>query len=126
MDDSFRAFFVKLTLFSVFTLGLLFLWQHYASPNFQSTIFWVVWLFFIFTTAIIHVVLIKAARKDPKKFITYFMGITGIKLFAYLIIILIYGLLNRDTAQGFIICFLISYFLYSGFEVVTLTKHFKK
>ena len=71
-------------------------------------------------------VLIKGAKQDPKKFINLFMGITAIKLFGYLVIILTYGLLNRDGAQGFIVCFLLNYFLYSGFEVVTLIKHLKK
>jgi hypothetical protein len=126
MTLPYRPFFVKLTLFSLVALGLLWLFQHFASINFQTNLFWVIWLFFIVTTALIHIVLMRAEKQDPKKFINYFMGITGMKLFAYLIIILIYGLTNREGAQGFIICFLLSYFLYSGFEVVTLTKHFKK
>jgi hypothetical protein len=126
MSLSFKSFFLKLALFSVLTLGIIWLCQHYASVHFQTNLFWIIWLFFIATTALIHVVLIKAANDDPKKFVNYFMGITALKLFAYLIIIVIYGLINRDGAQGFIVCFLLSYFLYSGFEVVTLIKHFKK
>lgn len=126
MQSTFRSFFVKLFLFSIFTLSILLTWQHFASVHFQTKIYWVIWLFFIVTTAVIHVILVKASEQDPKKFVTYFMGMTAMKLFAYLIIILAYGLSNRETAQGFIICFLITYFLYSGFEVVTLMKHFKK
>lgn len=126
MSLSFKPFLIKLFLFSIVTLGLSWLCQHFASPRFQTNLFWVIGLFFIATTLLIHVVLIKAANEDPKKFINYFMGITALKLFAYLIIIIIYGLLDRDGAQGFIVCFLLNYFLYSGFEVVTLTKHFKK
>lgn len=126
MAHSFRSFYIKLALFSIVTLGLLLTWQHFASVNFQTKIYWVIWLFFISTTALIHIVLIKSTQNDPKKFVNYFMGITALKLFGYLIIILAYGLANRETAQGFIICFLINYFLYSGFEVVTLMRHFKK
>ncbi len=126
MATSFRSFFIKLAIFSAVTLAILLTWQHFASAHFQSKLYWIIWLFFIFTTAFIHVVLIKTANNDPKKFVNYFMGITALKLFAYLVIILAYGLASRDTAQGFIICFLISYFLYSGFEVITLIRHFKK
>ena len=126
MAISLRSFFVKLTLFSIVTFGLLYVCQHFASSRFQTDLYWLIWLFFIATTALIHYVLMKAASQDPKKFVTYFMGITGIKLFSYLIIIIIFSLLNRETASGFIMCFLCSYFLYSGFEVVTLLKHFKK
>lgn len=123
---SFKAFFVQLTVFSIISLGILLLWQHFASLHFQTDLYLVIWLFFIITTAVIHVVLVRAASQDPRKFVTYFMGMTGIKLFAYLIIILAYGLASRETAQGFIICFLITYFLFSGFEVITLMRHFKK
>lgn len=126
MTTSLKSFFVQLTLFSIFTLGILLLVQHYASIRFQTDLFWLIWLFFIATTSLIHLVLTKAAKQDPKKFVLYFMGITGFKLFGYLIIIIAYGLLNRDNATGFIMCFLLSYFLYSGFEVVTLLKHLKK
>lgn len=126
MGTTFRKFFIQLTLFSIVALAIQLVWQRFASVHFQTNLYWVVLLFFILTTAFIHVLLVKVAEKDPRKFVTYFMGMTGIKLFSYLIIILAYGLSNRETAQGFIICFLITYFLYSGFEVVTLMRHFKK
>ena len=126
MLSTFRPFFIKLALFSIFILGILLAWQHFASVHFQTKIYWVIWLFFIITTAMIHIILVRTANQDPRKFVTYFMGMTAMKLFAYLIIILAYGLSNRETAQGFIICFLITYFFYSGFEVVTLMRHFKK
>lgn len=126
MVISFRKFFIQLTLFSIVALVIQLTWQHFASVHFQTNLYWVILLFFIITTAFIHVLLVKVSSHDPRKFVTYFMGTTALKLFAYLIIILAYGLSSRETAQGFIICFLITYFLYSGFEVVTLMRHFKK
>ncbi len=123
---AFNSFFVKLFLFSIGTAGLLLLWQQYASPRFQTDIGWIVWLFFIFVTSLIHIILVKAAESSPRKFLTYFMALTGVKLFGYLIIILIYALLKREAALGFVMLFLVLYFLYSAFEVITLLKHFKK
>lgn len=84
------------------------------------------WLFFVASTTLIHYVLVKVAEKDPKLFVGYFMGITAIKLFGYLIILTIYGLLKREAALGFTLQFLALYLLYGGFEVVMLMKHFKK
>jgi hypothetical protein len=55
-------------------------------------------VFFILITALIHVFLVKIAEKDPKRFVGYFMGITAVKLFGYLIIITLYALLKRDAA----------------------------
>ena len=126
MGVSLRSFYISLAIFSLAVLGALLLFQHYASARFQTSFFWIIWAFFVGSTALIHFILTKAAEQDPKKFVNYFMGITALKLFTYLIIIMIFGLLNRDNAVGFIICFLITYFLYSIFEVATLMKHFKK
>lgn len=123
---SIQSFFLKLFLFSIFTAGVVLLWQQYAAPRFQTELAWLLWGFFIAVTAGIHVVLMKASDESPKKLIIWFMAITGIKLFSYLIIIMIYGLLKGEAALGFVILFLVFYFLYSAFEVASLLKHFKK
>ena len=125
MKLSLKPFFIQLLVFSVFTIGILLLWQQFASPRFQTTLTWPIWLFFIVTTAFIHILLMRVAD-TPKKFIYYFMALTGIKLFAYLTVILIYALLKREAALGFTLFFLTMYFLYTGLEVFTLLKQFKK
>ena len=126
MTSSIKSFSIKLFIFSIFTLGLLFLWKAYASERFQTNLTWLLWGFFVLSTAFIHYILIRVAEKDPKKFVGYFMGITAIKLFGYLIIITLYALLKREAALGFTLLFLVLYLLYSGFEVVMLMKQFKK
>lgn len=123
---SLRSFFIQLSLFSILTLGVLLCWQNVVSARFQTDLMWFIWLFFILSTAFIHVVLVKAAERNSKNFVMYFMAITGLKLFVYLIIIIAYALLKRETALGFSFCFLLMYFFYSIFEVITLIKHFKK
>lgn len=125
MNASLKSFFIQLSVFSVFTIGVLLAWQRFASPRFQTEHAWFIWGFFVLTTSFIHMVLMRV-METPKKFIYYFMGITGIKLFAYLTIILIYALLRREAALGFTIFFLVMYFLYTALEVVALLKHFKK
>lgn len=121
-----KSFYTKLAIFSLFTLALLFLWKSYASARFQSDLLLVLWVFFVLTTGFIHYILTTASAKDPKRFVGYFMGITALKLFGYLIIIVIYALLKKEAALGFTLWFLTLYLLYSGFEVVMLMKHFKK
>jgi hypothetical protein len=126
MASSLKSFFLQLALFSIATSGLIFLWKSYAPLRFQTHLSWFIWLFFIITTSLVHVVLIKSAEGNPKKFVNYFMGITAAKLFAYLIIITFYTLLRKEAALGFVLFFLLMYFFYSAFEVVTLLRHFKK
>ena len=124
--SSLRSFFLKLCIFSSFTLAILLLWEFYAPDRFQNKLMWPLWMFFLVTTALIHYILVKVAEKNGKLFVGYFMGITAIKLFGYLIILTLYGLLKRESALGFTLIFLVLYLLYSGFEVVMLLRHFKK
>ena len=121
-----KSFFIQLALFSIFTMGVLYFWQKYASLRFQTDLGWLIWAFFIIVTALIHIVLVRSAEQSPRKFITNFMAVSGAKLFVYLMVIVIYALLKGKAALGFVILFLVLYFLYSIFEVVTLLKHFKK
>lgn len=123
---SLKTFSIKLFIFSLFSLLILLLWKQFASERFQSDLMIPLWFFFILSTALIHYVLVKVNQKDPKRFVGYFMGITAIKLFGYLIIITIYALLKKEAALGFTLWFLVLYLLYSGFEVVMLLKHLKK
>ncbi len=123
---SFRTFFTQLSIFSLIALGALVCYQEIIPIKFKTDFFLIIWLFFTVTTALIHIVLIRTTLRDPKKFITYFMGITGVKLFCYLIAIIIYGLVNRETVLGFTACFLLTYLLYSVFEIITLTRYFRK
>ena len=121
-----KSFLIRLLFFSLIAFGLIFIFQQYGPLRFKTSLYWVILLFFIISKAIIHIVLVNTSNKDSKNFVSLFLGITGIKLFSYLIIIITYGLINREGAAGFILCFLFSYFLFSVFEVASLLKHFKK
>ena len=125
MNTTSRSFIIKLTLFSIFTLGILLAWERFTPARFQTAVDWYIWAFFIVSTLIIHMVLMNVVS-DAKKFARYFMGITGIKLLTYLLIILIYAVLNKETALGFSLFFLAMYVLYSGLEVFTWMRQFKK
>lgn len=121
-----RSYFLPLALFSTFTGLVVFLWNEFSPERFRAELSWGIWLFFIITTILIHSILTNAANKNPKKFILAFMLTTAVKLFGFLILILIYALIRREAALGFTLLFLTMYLFYSGFEVVTLLKFFKK
>ena len=125
-NTSFTPFFFKLAVFSAFAFGVWYTWQQYTTLRYQTNIGWLIVLFFMVACTFTHILLTKAAEESPKKFIMYFMTITGVRLFGYLIIILIYAVLKREAALGFTLLFLLMYFLFSAFEVATLLKLFKK
>lgn len=126
LPTSFTPFFIKLGLFSIVAFSVVYIWQQYTTDRFHTNLGWLIVLFFISAATFTHVILVKAAIEAPKKFIMYFMTITGVRLFGYLIIILIYAVIKREAALGFTLLFLLQYFLFSSFEVITLLKLFKR
>ena len=126
LSTSFKPFFIKLGVFSVFALGIVYVWQQYTTDRYHTDLGWIIVLFFISAAIFTHVTLAKAAISAPQKFIMYFMTITGVRLFGYLTIILIYAVIKREAALGFTLLFLLQYFIFSAFEAITLLKLFKK
>jgi hypothetical protein len=77
-------------------------------------------------TAVILFWLMKSLRKKPNRFINNYMLVNFAKLFFYVILIFIYGWLNREDAIAFIITFFIYYVLFTAYEVVTLLRISRK
>jgi hypothetical protein len=74
---------------------------------------------------LLHLFLLNAENKKPGVFVRRFMGVSTIRLFLLLIIIVAYAATNHLLATLFILHFLVFYFLFSGFEIVSLYRHFK-
>ncbi len=121
-----KTYFTRLLLFTLFAGVVVFLWNNYSSPRFQTTLGWVILFFFIIVTAGIHFFLTKSANQEPKKFVFKYMMISGLKLFGFLTIILVYALLKREAALGFTLLFLTLYLFFSAFEAIILLNYFKK
>ncbi len=125
MNSSIKPFFIPLAIVSAFSVGILIVWKQFAPVRFQTDLAWAIWVFFVLSTTAIHVILMKQLEA-PKKFVFYFMSLTGVKLFSYLMIILIYALLKRQAALGFTLFFLTMYLIYTGLEVFMLLKQLNK
>jgi len=81
--------------------------------------------FIMLVTIVIHSFL-TISKNEPKKFINRFMAISGIKLFLYLIVIVIYTLaVNRDNII-FVISFFSLYVIYTITEISVILAYLKK
>lgn len=78
-----------------------------------------------FTTVIFHRYLISHAEKDTRKFPAKFLGVSGIKMGFYLIIIIVYSILQREHAVSFLLCFIVLYLIFSVFEVISIVNYIK-
>ncbi len=125
MDTGFKNFSILLFLLTVvLTLIGFLVMKYFAADYYYSGFLFLPFLLFVITLGV-HRYLIIASQGDNKKFTYKFLGATGIKMLAYLILIVIYLLLDREHAVPFLICFLILYVLYSFFEVLSVLKYLK-
>jgi hypothetical protein len=81
-------------------------------------------LFFCITLAL-QWYLLRSGRKEIIKFTPRFIGATGIKMLLYIILIVVFLLIDRAHAVSFLIWFLFCYFLYTVVEIISLLRYFK-
>jgi hypothetical protein len=78
--------------------------------------------FFILATALFHYGLNR--NSDGKKFIRFYMAGTAIKLFIYILIIIVHAVLFKNAALAFSLCFLLFYVVFSAFEMIAAYRQF--
>ena len=125
MDAGLKRFTLLLFAFTaIITLIGFLVMKYFFSEYFFNGLLFMPLLLFVITLGV-HRYIIIASQADNKKFTYKFMGATGLKMFVYLILIVIYLLLDREHAVPFLISFLILYVLYSFFEVLAVLKYLK-
>lgn len=118
-----KRFYFQFTLF-VFVLGTLVTGWNYVAPEAYKLIdIWIAFVVLILATLGVHFYLVKAQKKSASKFMNAFLGATVMKLFLYLILILVYALVKRESAFNFSLGFLSLYLFFSSFEVFSLLRH---
>jgi L-asparagine transporter-like permease len=122
----FKKYLIRLLIFvAIITLiasGLYFT----VLSKFYLPVFPYVLLFFAIISALTHYILIKSGKSRIAKFSTSFMGITSLKLFLYLIFIIVYLLIDKTNALVFVLTFFIIYLLFTIFETSLLIKDLDK
>ncbi len=121
-----KAFTLKLILFTASISVLLFCWNTFSPPALHDNVSWYILAFFATSTALVHYLLVRSASGEPKAFVNQFMGLTAIKLFAYLSFLIIVFLVNRDHARAVALYFLVMYLFFTVFEVSSLYRKLKK
>lgn len=119
-----KNFFTGLILYSV-SIGLLFYFIEPALPEKVAyKEFWVIQLVMILATLLFHYGLTRSAKSGGQAFVRYFMGATSVKLMIFMMVMIVYGLINKDAAFAFILHFFFFYFLYTIYEVAASYKEF--
>lgn len=119
MPKNFIKIFIALLILSlgVFAVGAYLsqnTFQEYYLPVFP----WLLLFFFLVNSAA-HFLKAKSAESKSTSFPRHIMAINGGKIFLYLLFILIYLFMFRETARNFLIAFMLLYFIYFMFELAT-------
>jgi hypothetical protein len=100
------------------------IFKNWLPEKYFTGFLFVPFVFFIITLSF-HYYLIRSSSKEIIKFTPRFIGASGIKMFIYCILIIVYLLIDRHQVVSFLICFLICYFLYTTFEIISVLRYLK-
>lgn len=117
-----RKFFVSLLFLIIAVMGLTLLMK-LSTPQFVTSFWWVLILFFVAVNILVYLLTMKMkAKNDFRKFNNFYMLTTMIKLLLYLAVVAIYSFVFREDSKAFIVTFLIYYLCFTVFETVVLAK----
>lgn len=78
--------------------------------------------FFLATTILTFYILRRAKQKNTKRFLYTILGFTTGKPIVYVVIILIYGLINPIDIKHFTVTFLVYFLIFTIYEVWIILK----
>jgi L-asparagine transporter-like permease len=113
-------------VFSFVLIVAALLWNLFVPENIKSPATPYIVIYFFVSTVVTHQLLMKTNKQSPQNFIRAYLGTTALRLFLNLMVIIIYMLVNRSGAMVFALSFLVFYFLYLIFEIISLQKDLKE
>ena len=119
-----KVFFVRLIVFASLVGILDICWNSFV-PAYPIPHAAVIVLIFFLITAAFHYIIMKNKEARPQVIVRYYMSGTVLRLFLYIIILLLYRFIEKATLVPFAIAFVLHYFLFTAFEVMALNKQFK-
>jgi len=126
MRKKYIQFIIRLTILSL-ALGLLaFILSRFLPVGVVSPAIPYLIILFHVITAIVHYILLRITTLNPRKFVSYFMLATFLKLMNYLIVVVVYVFYVKVGILSFILSFFILYIFYTVFEVVTILAQTKE
>lgn len=124
IQQEYKGFLKYLVLFTLIIAAICWVLRFYAVLNLELRWMVILILLFALMSAVLHKMLLKVSEKRPQQFINTFMGITGAKLFALFMVIIIILLVGKSETPktSLIILFCGLYLFYTAFEVVHLLR----
>jgi len=78
--------------------------------------------FFFIATLVVYHFMLRALEKRPARFVNIFLLTTMLKLLLFMVVMVVYALLNREVARPFVVSFFLLYIIYTVMEVISILK----
>jgi len=118
---------IVLLFTTLISISIVFLWNAILPGQYHNQHPYFVIPFFAAFSVLTHFLLLKSMDNENKNAFTMrFMGISGVKLFLSLFIVIIYAFANKSQIISFAVLFLFMYFLFTGMETFFLYKATQK
>lgn len=126
MKQKYLKFMLRLTIMTAI-IGLAgFLLSYFLPEGTVNPLYPFILILFYIVTAAIHLVLLNITRLNPRRFISYFMLATFVKLIVFFSAVLVYVFTYRVDVMSFIITFFVMYIFFTVFEVVLILRQTKE
>lgn len=125
-DPFMKQFLIRSSIltFIVFAIGAT-LYSTVLKSHFFPLLPFVV-LFFFGITNLVHAYFLTISGKSNSRFTSKYMAVNYIKMFFYLLVAIVFVVLNREIAKVFVANFLLLYIIYTIFEVNEFLKKIKQ
>lgn len=121
-----RFFLKKALLFCLVLIGLSLILYDTVLKEFYLKMFPLQFSIVALVTVISHLRLMNSFQLNNRRFNTTFLSVMSIKLFIYLVFILVCLLIDRTSAVNFVITFLVLYLGFTIFEVIEISNFLQK
>lgn len=116
---------VKALLVYLIAMALTVLLNEFGTAKFNAIHISFLGLFMFGSSSLVHYLTIKASEENPRRFPTYFMAITGLKMAVYIVFLGVYVFVYRQGAIPVVIAFLVFYAIYTIMEVLSALSTLK-
>ena len=126
MSNAARQFIVKILIFTAIIYVIATALFYTVFKTWYFTAYSLQLLLIATFTTIGHLWIVRASGQNTRKFTTAYMASVMLKLFGYLVFILIYLLIDNSQTIAFTLTFITFYTLFTLFEVTQVLAFIKK
>ncbi|MFN3342320.1 MAG: hypothetical protein ACK40M_06465 [Flavobacteriales bacterium] len=121
-----KNFLLVAVAFSIIAELLVYLIFNRVFPEFDSPLNYWIAPFLLLVFGLAHWQLISSLRKNAKRFVTLFMGVTGGKMLLSLFIMLILAVLMKEAVKPLAVTFIAIYLPFMVIEVIFILKELRE